>query len=71
MPGLDFCPNYKCGWSMDERNLIDFEKISEHWFTYSIDSSSGNHIFSIDESKLGKGEYVISWNDLSYEFEVE
>ena len=64
------CPNYKCGWSEDEENLIDFEEISEHWFTYSSDSSLGNHIFSDDESKLSKGKYVISWNGLSYDFEV-
>lgn len=68
--GLPTCTNYNCNWSIDSKNLVALERISDDWFTYSGGSSSGNHFFSVDESKLSKGEYVISWNDLSYEFKI-
>ena len=61
----------KCGWYPDKEMLVGFETIDRKWFSYYNKSSQGKHIFSVVQSMLESGNYVLSWNGLSYEFEVE
>ena len=53
----------------DKEMLVGFEQLIENGSLYNK-SSQGKHIFSVVQSMLESGNYVLSWNGLSYEFEV-
>jgi len=65
------CINYKCGWSNSTPMLTDFDDVSEPWYDYHGESPPGLHSYSLMKEQLAAGEYVVSFNGMSFHFEVE
>jgi hypothetical protein len=71
-PGGSFsCPNYKCRWTNSTPVLTDFDKVTEPWYDYHEESSPGLHSYSLMKDHLAAGRYVVSFNGMSFDFEVE
>ena len=51
--------------------LADFEKVNESWYDYREESSLGIHSYSLNKEVLKTGKYVVSFNGMSFHFEVE
>ena len=70
--GANFtCTNYRCGWTNSTPMLADFEKVNESWYDYREESSLGIHSYSLNKEVLKTGKYVVSFNGMSFHFEVE
>ena len=65
------CPNYKCKWTNSTPVLTDFDVVIEPWYDYHGESPSGLHSYSLMKEQLAAGEYVVSFNGMSFHFEVE
>ena len=65
------CTNYKCGWTNSTPMLADFDEVNEPWYDYREKSLLGIHSYSLNKERLKNGEYVVSFNGMSFHFEVE
>ncbi|MEC8548074.1 MAG: hypothetical protein VXY31_02010 [Candidatus Thermoplasmatota archaeon] len=70
-PNGDFeCTTYKCGWTNSTPTLTEIEVLSDCWYDYRGESSSGLHCYSLNKERLPRGKYVVSFNGMNYHFEV-
>jgi len=69
--GVFSCTNYKCRWTNSRPMLTDFDEVSEPWYDYHGESPPGLHSYSLMKEQLAAGQYVVSFNGMSFHFEVE
>ena len=62
---------YKCKWTNSTPMLIDFDEVSEPWYDYQGELVPGLHSYSLNDGRLTAGKYVVSFNGMSFHFEVE
>lgn len=65
------CINDKCRWTNSTPMLTDFIEVSEPWYDYQREWPAGLHCYSLNKERLTTGKYVVSFNGMSYHFEVE
>ena len=65
------CPNYNCRWTNSTPVLTDFDDVTEPWYDYHGESPPGLHSYSLMKEQLAAGQYVVSFNGMSFHFEVE
>jgi len=72
-PGINSfaCINDKCRWTNSTPMLTDFIEVSEPWYDYQREWPAGLHCYSLNKERLTTGKYVVSFNGMSYHFEVE
>jgi hypothetical protein len=68
--GIFKCQDYKCGWTNAYPVLTGHSKVEVTWFDYEGKAQDGLHHFSLNTDRLSSGEYVASFNGVSFHFDV-
>lgn len=68
--GIFKCEVYKCGWSNENPVCTGYNEVRIPWFDYHGKSSDGLHSFSLNTGRLNSGEYIATFNGMSFHFDV-